>query len=313
MPQRDLGSVTRVNRALSAYAKGEHARRSMRTIAGANPDADSVLQRPFGVTIDWDGSVLIADTYSNKIRKLDGNGRLTTIAGTGQQGFDGDGGLATQAKLNLPRAIAVNAKREIFIADADNNRIRKIDQQGIISTYAGTDTPGGADDKGRVRAVDVLLSGPHGVAVDQNGDVIIADTFNDRIRKIDREGFITFIAGTDMPGLPDDEGRLRAVDAELSGPFGVAVDRDGNIIVADTDNHMIRKIDLAGYITTIAGTVDEGSDGDNGPAVDARLRTPSGVSVDRDGNLFIADTFNHLIRRARPRRCFVVSEFVAVG
>ena len=251
------------------------------------------LNLPHGVAVDGSGNVYIADTNNHRIRKVDPSGTTATIAGTGVSGFSGDSGAAVQAQLNLPHGVAVDGSGNVYIADTNNHRIRKVDPSGTTATIAGTGVSGFSGDSGA--AVQAQLNLPHGVAVDGSGNVYIADTNNHRIRRVDSSGTTTTIAGTGVSGFSGDGGA--AVQARLNSPHGVAVDGSGNVFIADTNNHRIRRVDSSGTITTIAGTGVSGFSGDGGPAVQAQLYLPHGVAVDGlgSGNVYIADTNNHRI------------------
>ena len=257
------------------------------------PAIQAALNYPRGVAVDSAGNVYIADTWNDRIRKVDSTGTITTIAGTGEWGFSGDGGPAAAARLASPSDVAVDSAGNLFIADRANDRIRKVDSTGTITTIAGTGESGFSGDGGP--AIQAALDDPFGVAVDSAGNVYIADTDNVRIRKVDSTGTITTIAGTGESGFSGDGGP--AVEAELRHPRGVAVDSAGNVYIADTDNVRIRKVDSTGTITTIAGTGESGFSGDGGPAIQAALNYPRGVAVDGAGNVYIADIGNHRIRK----------------
>ena len=254
------------------------------------PALDARLAYPISVAVDGAGNLFIADSGNYRIRKVDTAGVITTVAGTGESGFSGDGGPATAARLRTPRGLAVDGMGNLFIADRYDNRIRMVDAAGIITTVAGTGESGFSGDGGQ--AVGARLYGPRGLAVDGAGNLFIADTFNDRIRKVGSAGVVTTIAGTGESG---DGGP--AVDARLAFPEGVAVDGAGNLFMADLIDHRIRRVDTAGVITTIVGTGERGFSGDGGAAVAARLDSPRGVAVDGAGNFFIADSGNGRIRR----------------
>ena len=242
------------------------------------------LNSPSGVAVDGDGNVYIADQYNSRIRKVDSTGVITTIAGTGERGFSGDGGPATQSRLYFPTGVAVDSVGNLYIVEGQNNRIRKVDSSGVITTIAGTGERGSSGDGGP--AVLARLWIPTGVALDGVGNLYIADRGNYRIRKVDSSGVITTIGG-------------RAARTLLGNPRAVAVDGDGNLYIADGDR--IRKVDSSGVIaTTIAGTGEQGFSGDGGPAVEARLHNPTGVAVDGDGNVYIADSGNGRIRKLTP-------------
>ena len=253
------------------------------------------LANPQGVAVDVGQNLYIADTGNNRIRRVDAaTGIITTIAGTGQRGSSGDDALAVDAALDTPTAIGVDGARNVFVADSGNHRVRRIDAlTGIITTIAGTGQPGSSGEAGP--AVNATLDSPGGVAVDDAGNVFIADTGNHRILRVDAgAGLLTILAGTGQQGFSDGS----ALAASFYGPRGIGVDRNGNVFVADWGNSRIRKIDVTtGMVTTIAGNGTFGFSGDNGLATEAGLGAPFGVASDSAGDIFIADTFIHRIRR----------------
>ena len=257
------------------------------------PAVQAQLNSPTGVAVDGSGNLYIADRGNHRIRRVDSNGLITTTAGTGEYAFSGDGGPASQAQLSDPFAVAVDGAGNVYIADASNGRVRKVDSTGTITTIAGTGEYGFGGDGGP--AVEAQFRIPIGVLVDGSGNLYIADRDNQRIRKVDSTGTITTIAGTGEYGFDGDDGP--AVQAQLASPAGMAVDGSGNLYIADSNNHAIRKIDSAGTITTVAGTGEHGFSGDGGPAVEAQLFLPVGVAVDGSGNLYIADHANRRIRK----------------
>ena len=246
------------------------------------------------VALDGAGNLYIADAGNQRIRKVDAAGVITTVAGDGTPGFGGDGGPAVAARLNGPRGVALDAAGNLYIADLGNQRIRKVDAAGGISTVAGDGTPGFGGDGGP--AVAAQLSFPRDVALDAAGNLYIADLGNQRIRKVDAAGGISTVAGGRMQGNDGDGGPATA--ARLGFPTGVALDGVGNLYIADEGYHRIRKVDSGtGVITTVAGTGASVYGGDGGPAVEAYLNSPQGVALDAAGNLYIADRDNHRIRR----------------
>jgi sugar lactone lactonase YvrE len=257
------------------------------------PATSAELNSPYGVSLDASGNVYIADTLNSVIRKVDPIGKITTIAGTGTNGYSGDGGPATSAGLWAPYRAAADRAGNVYIADYNNNRIRKVDTTGTIITIAGTGTQGYNGDG--IPATTAQLSLPGAVAVDGNGNLYIVDTWNNRIRKIDTSGMINTIAGTGFAGVLGDGGP--ATSAQVNEPEGIAVDSSGNVYIADYGNSKIRKIDTSGIISTIAGTGSIGSSGDGGPATAAFLKLPTGVAVDRAGNVYIADNQNSRVRK----------------
>ena len=273
------------------------------------PAAGTFLDQPRGVAVDATGNIYIAEWGRHRIRKVDTLGVIHTIAGLGESGFSGDGGPATSAMLAFPLGVAVDAVGNVYIADALNHRIRRIDILGVIETIAGSGdgvseenfTGDYGGDSGP--ATGALLARPGDIAVDDMGNVYIADAFNHRIRKVDASGIIDTIAGTGERGFGGDGGP--ATSALLAFPQGVATDGAGNLYIADAGNNRIRKVDSTGTITTIAGTGGIGFDGsgfggDGGSATSALLASPGGVALDSAGNLYIADTGNHRIRKLTP-------------
>jgi subtilase family serine protease len=251
------------------------------------------LYFPHDVAVDASGNLFIADTDNVRIRKVGANGIITTVAGNGTYGFFGDGGAATNAYLNDPQAVAVDASGNLFIADTYNLRIRRVGTNGIITTVAGDGGNGYSGDGGA--ATNTSLSYPEGVAVDGSGNIFIADTDNLRIRKVGANGIITTVAGDGGYGYFGDGGA--ATNAGLGYPEAVAVDTSGNIFIADTDDLRIRKVGTNGIITTVAGDGSSGYSGDGGTATSASLYYPEGVALDASGNFFIADTDNLRIRK----------------
>jgi sugar lactone lactonase YvrE len=250
------------------------------------------LDNPYGVAVDDTGDLFIADANNNRVREVNSFGTISTVAGIGSAGFSGDGGLAASAGINDPIGVAVDGIGDLFIADADNNRIRKVDTYGTITTVAGN---GNADFAGDGSpATNAALSYPYGVAVDGAGNLFIADLGNNRIRKVDTNGIMSTVAGDGTVGYSGD-GRL-ATNAALADPYGVAVDGAGNLFIADLGNNRIRKVDPLGIISTVAGNGIAGYSGDGGLAINAACSTPAGVAVDVAGNLFIADSGNNRIR-----------------
>ena len=256
------------------------------------------LDNPLGVAFDASGNLFIADTYTNRIRRVDSNGIITTVAGNGSFGYSGDGGAATNASMSYPSGVAFDASRNMYIADLQNNRIRKVDTNGIITTVAGNgyNAPynGGYSGDGGA-ATNAELFYPSGVAVDATGNLFIADFWNSRIRKVDTNGIITTVAGKSASGYSGDGGA--ATNASLYLPSGVAFDAFGNLYFSDEDNNRIRKVDTNGIITTVAGNGSATYAGDGGAATNASLYYPEGVALDAFGNLYIADNDNNRIRK----------------
>ena len=242
------------------------------------------LNAPTGVAVDNHGNVYISDCLNDRIRKVNPSGIITTIAGTGAGGYNGDSIMATMAEIDTASSVAVDNYGNIYIADTHNGRIRKIDSSGMITTIAGNGSAGFSGDGGL--AIAATLNLPMGVATDVAGNVYIADTYNNRIRKINTSGIITTIAGNGTAGYSGDGGSATA--AVLFTPRAVATDNAGNIYITDEDFGCIRKIDTSNIITRIAGGGPPVTGyGDGGPATSAWLDNPTGVALDTYGNLYI--------------------------
>ena len=252
------------------------------------------LLLPSAIVFDTTGNLYIAETGNHVIHKVDTQGHITTIAGTGTQGLSGDGGAATQAQLDSPQGLALTST-DLYIADTHNHRIRKLNlTTNLITTLAGT-TQGFSGDS--MVASQAQLNLPTALTIDANQNLYIADTANHRIRRIDATtGIITTVAGNGTQGDSGDQGP--APSAAIDSPQGIAVDTAGNLYLADTHNHRIRRIDTTtGIITTLAGTGTLGSPTDNIAASNTQLALPRGLTIDASGNLYLADTANHRIRR----------------
>jgi DNA-binding beta-propeller fold protein YncE len=323
------------------------------TVAGDG--TRSLVGQPFGVEIGPDGGLYICEVENHRVRRLDlATKELTTVAGSGQRGYSGDGGPATKAELNEPYEVRFDKAGNMLFVEMKNHLVRKIDaQSGTISTVAGTGKAGFGGDGGP--ATKAHFSSPHSIALDADDNLYIADIGNHRIRKVDgrtgvistlagngerkqpqagaigpdkpmigpralftdggtlwialREGHSVWkldlassefahVAGTGKRGFTGDGGP--AASATFDGPKGIAVGPDKAIYVVDTENHAIRRIDLAsGTIATISGMgpQHQGGDGDGGPATKATMDRPHGICVGPDGAVYIGDTNNHRVRR----------------
>jgi sugar lactone lactonase YvrE len=267
------------------------------TVAGGGSGGDggaatnASLNRPNNVAFDATGSLYIADILNNRIRKVDTNGIIATVAGNGTYSESGDGGAATNAGIYWPASVALDAAGNFYIAALYYSHIRKVNANGIISTVVGS-SAGYSGDGGA--ATSAKVNGPQGVALDADGNLYIADTGNSRIRKVDTSGIISTVAGKSGSGYSGDGGA--ATNATLKSPWGVALDAFGDLYIADLGNNRIRKVDTNGIITTVAGTSAAGYSGDGGAATNASLHNPACVALDAAGNLYIADWLNNRIR-----------------
>ncbi|HLJ57133.1 MAG TPA: hypothetical protein VKT77_18995 [Chthonomonadaceae bacterium] len=260
------------------------------------PASDAQLAAPHNIVVLPSDDVLVADTMNHRIRRISArSGRIAAFAGTGTAGYSGDGGPALQAEFGAVYCLALDARRSVlYVDDLDNRRIRSIDMRsGIVSTAAGNGKKG-TPQEGAI-AVDAPLVDPRAIAVDSHGRLYILERGGNALRVVDENGLIRTVCGTGKPG-PASDGD--AETATLSGPKHLAVDRDDNVIIADTDNHVIRKLDVRERrVTTIAGTgaAGEGSPG-RAPLATA-LNQPHGVYVERNGDIIICDSLNNRVLR----------------
>lgn len=255
------------------------------------------LSQPEGLAIDKAGNYYLAEARNHRVRRIDSaTGIISTIAGTGTAAFSGDGGLATQAELNSPRDVAVDAAGNVFIVDMENHRVRRVDfATGIVTTVAGTGAQGFSGDGSA--AILANLNWPKDVTVDTAGNLYIAERLGSRVRRVDAAtGIISTVVGTGIPVFDGDGGQ--ATEARLNSPFSVAADGSGNLFIVDTVNHQIRRVDSAtGIIETVAGTGMPGYSGDGKAGIQSSLHFPLAVALDASGNLFIADSGNNRLRR----------------
>lgn len=261
------------------------------------PATAALIYWPTGLAVDRTGNLFIADQFNNVIRKVDTSGIITTIAGTaGIIGYSGDGGAATAAAFWHPNDVGVDTAGNVYVADRDNQVIRKIDRAGIITTVGGNNTVGYSGDGGP--ATNAQMDYPSGLCVDKAGNIFIADLYNSRVRKIDTEGIITTIAGIGTKAFSGDGGP--ATSAEINNVSAICIDTAGTIYFTDYNNYRIRKVDKAGFISTIAGNGLFGYSGDNIMATTASISYAEGVAVDTAGNVYIADYANSRLRKVTP-------------
>ena len=266
-------------------------------LAQSVPATTIPLLHPSALVYDPLGNLYLAESGNHRIRQVDPTGHITTLAGTSAQGFSGDHGLATAAQLDSPQGLALNsATHTLYLADTHNQRIRAINLlTGIITTIAGTGTPGFSGDS--ALALTATLNLPTALALDLHGNLYLADSANHRIRRIDAStGIITTIAGNGTQGFSGDG--APATQASIDFPTSLAFDPAGNLYLADTHNHRIRRIDATtGLISTIAGNGTPGFSGDQSLAAQSTLALPTGLAFDASGNLYLADSANQRIRR----------------
>jgi gliding motility-associated-like protein len=280
------------------------------------PAVNARIHVPYDIDVDNTGNVYFVDLGNEVIRKINTQGVISTVAGDGTINingppFIGDGGPAILAPLYDPKAVAVDNNGNFYIAETAKNSIRKVNSTGIISTVAGQGLFSGGYTGDGGHASQAKLYGPIDIAIDNNGNIIIADLGNHAIRKINTAGIISTIAGNGTPGYSGDGGLATA--ATLNRPFGLAVDNANNIYIAEEANHVIRKISNTGIISTIAGTGIIGYSGDGGPAINARLSFPQRISIDNAGNIYLTDNENQTVRKISGCNNTIVSSVTIVG
>jgi sugar lactone lactonase YvrE len=248
------------------------------------PAAQGQLNMPQGLAVDSAGNVYIADTLNHRVRRVSADGTITTVAGTGEAGYAGDGKPGRDAKLNLPTGLAIGFGDTLFIADTGNNVVRQIALDGAIQTVAGTGEAGYRGDAGD--ALDAVLHAPGGIAFDAEGNLYIADTLNQRVRRVDINHQIGTVAGTGASGYVGDGRPATLAELNLAtNPLegmgqGLAVDSRGDVFIADALNRRVRRVDVSGTISTIA-----------------QLRTPLGLAVDGQGFVYVADAEDNRVSR----------------
>jgi sugar lactone lactonase YvrE len=267
---------------------------------GATGDGGPALAAKFNglhnLAVSREGDIYLADTWNNRVRKIElQNGRVSTIAGTGQKGFSGDGGLATAAQFGGIYCVSLTPRgTELLLADLDNRRIRAVDlASGKVRTVAGNGAPGIPPDG--AKAAEAPLVDPRAVIADGAGRIYILERSGNALRIVERDGTIQTVVGlSGKAGLSGDDGDAR--EATLNGPKHLCLDRNGDVLIADTENHVVRRyMPRNGRIVRVAGTGRKGTRGVGGPPLEVELNQPHGVYVHSDGSLYISDSSNHRV------------------
>ena len=265
------------------------------------PALEAGLNEPYEIRFDLEGNVLFVERANHVVRRVDRQtGLISTLAGTGQEGFSGDGGPAVEARLNQPHSIQVGPEGDLFICDIGNHRVRKVGiRDGRIRTFAGTGEQGKTPDGAALAGTP--LNGPRALDFDAGGNLWLALREGNAVYRIDMKAkSIHHVAGTGERGFTG-HGEP-AVQARLSGPKGLSLGPDGNVYLADTESHSIRMVDRnRGTLELVAGTGEPG-DGPEGDPLNCRMGRPHGVFVDSDGSIFVGDTNAHRVRVIRSKR-----------
>ncbi len=285
---------------ITTVAGGGNTGASGNSIGDGGP-ATAAYMGPTGVAVDASGNLYISDAANNVVREVTPNGLIATIVGDGinrTSGYGGDGGPAVNALLSSPQAVAVDSAGNLYIADTGNGRIRKVTTDGTITTIVGGGRPTalGSGDGGP--ATMAILGFPAGLALDSSGVLYIVDRDGNNVRRVGLDGTISTVVGCVVClGLGDGG---PATNAPLLMPYGIAVDSNGVLYIADTLDFRIRKVTTDGTITTLAGSGAGSYSGDGGPASSAGLFIPKGVAADAAGNVYIADSGDNRIRMVTP-------------
>jgi sugar lactone lactonase YvrE len=255
--------------------------------AGSGGDAlAALIEDPVGIGEDAAGNVYVSDRADHFIWKIDAAGRATVIAGNGMSGRATDGARATESKLSSPEGLVVDRDGNVLFVDSLGNEVLKVDREGRITRVAG----GG----GKGSEVQTAFWHPYDIRLDSRGNIYVADFGRHRVERVDPNGLISIVAGTGTAGYSGDGGPATA--AQLNGPYGIFLDAADNLLIADSPNHVIRRVGRDGVITTIAGSGEPGYAGDGGPARAAKFDTPQSLFVDSQGRIYVGDEHNHAVR-----------------
>lgn len=265
------------------------------------------LEVPFAIALDTAGNMLIVDYSGNCVRKVNTSGIISTFAGKTSWGYSGDGGPATAAQFERPTCIAIDKVGNVYIGDGWNQCVRKVGVDGIIHTVVGDGNYGDSGDGGP--ATSARLGCITGLAFDTTGNLYVSDSYNSRVRRVSPSGIITAFAGAGGVSFGGDGGP--AIYATFEEPSGLAVDKSGNVYIADLTDNRVRKVDADGIITTFAGNGTAGLAGDGGAATAASLWGPTDVGIDKHGNLYIVDQYTSRIRKINPAG--IITTYAGIG
>lgn len=278
------------------YSKWRYNWRGPSDVGDGKNAMQVIIEGPMGIGEDTEGNIILSDREGKFVWKIEKSGRAVVIAGTGRptgaRGLPEGRVLATEVDLAMPEGLVVDRDGSILLADSYNHVILRIDKDGYLTRFAGTGERGRGGEG--VKALESSFAFPCDVRLDSKGNIFVADLENHRIRKITRDGVVTTVAGSGVPGYSGDGGP--ALKAELNSPWGILLDKDDNLLIADSNNDAIRKVGSDGIIQTIAGNGQEGYEGDGGPARSAKLNTPQSLAVDAQGRIYIGDEHNDAIR-----------------
>jgi len=257
------------------------------------PAIETNLDSAYGIAMDAKDNLYVLSRGHSKILRLGNDGIARRVVGNGESGFGGDGGSAIDARIQNPCHLVVDSEGTLFVADTGNHRIRRVTSDGVITTVAGTGEEGYSGDGGP--AIKAQLAAPAAIAIDREGNLYIADFINHRIRRLSKDGIITSIAGTGEPEYNGDGGS--ALECAIGEPCGVAADESGYVYIGDQVNCRIRVVTPSGIMHTVAGTGVEGYSGDGGPAESALMSNPDIIALDREGDLYVPDYSNAVVRK----------------
>ena len=265
-------------------------------IGDGGPALQAYIQRPTAVAISNQGNIYIANEKNYRVRMVNPEGVISTVMGTGNSDMQSEDRLAIETNIENAYGVATDKEDNLYVMSRGHSKIFKVGNDGIAQRIVGTGEMGFGGDGGL--AIDAKISFANHLVVDPKGNLFIADTGNNRIRKVSPNGIITTIAGTGEMGFGGDGGP--ALEARFAYPVAIAIDEQGNLYIADFNNHRIRKISTDGIITSVAGTGESEYDGDGKPALESQIGEPCGVVVDSNGYIYIGDQLNNRVRVVTP-------------